>query len=56
VEAAKKSLEISRKTVSEVMYQVGYSDTKAFRTVFRRIAGMSPFDYRARYARMAAPA
>jgi transcriptional regulator GlxA family with amidase domain len=56
VEAAKKSLETGRKTVNQVMFEAGYTDTKAFRTVFRRIAGMSPFDYRNRYARMAAPA
>ncbi|MGA2480972.1 MAG: helix-turn-helix domain-containing protein [Spirochaetia bacterium] len=56
VEAAKKRLETSRKTVNEVMFEVGYTDTKAFRMVFRRVAGMSPFDYRSRYARMAAPA
>jgi transcriptional regulator GlxA family with amidase domain len=56
VEASKKSLETGRKTVNQVMYEAGYTDTKAFRTVFRRIAGMSPLDYRNRYARMAAPA
>jgi len=49
IEAAKKSLEVSRKNVTEVMYDVGYSDTKAFRTVFKKITGMSPIDYRNRY-------
>jgi len=49
IEAAKKSLEASRKNVSEVMYDVGYSDTKAFRTVFKKITGMSPVDYRNKY-------
>ncbi len=49
VEAAKKRLETSRKNINEVMYDVGYSDTKAFRDVFRRITGMSPIDYRNRY-------
>jgi transcriptional regulator GlxA family with amidase domain len=49
IEAAKKSLETSRKNVNEVMYEAGYSDTKAFRTIFSRIAGMSPMDYRHRY-------
>jgi transcriptional regulator GlxA family with amidase domain len=49
VESAKKSLESSRKTVSEVMYEVGYSDLKAFREVFRKITGMSPLEYRNRY-------
>lgn len=49
IEAAKKNLEKGRKTVSEVMFEVGYSDTKAFREVFRKYAGMSPLDYRNRY-------
>lgn len=49
VESAKKSLEISRKTVSEIMYEVGYSDLKAFREVFRKFTGMSPVEYKARY-------
>lgn len=49
MEAAKKAFETSRKTISEVMYEVGYSDTKAFREVFRKITGMSPIDYRGKY-------
>jgi transcriptional regulator GlxA family with amidase domain len=51
IEAAKKSFESSRKTISEVMYDVGYSDVKAFREVFRKITGMSPLEYRSRYNR-----
>ncbi|MFT3912072.1 MAG: helix-turn-helix domain-containing protein [Ferruginibacter sp.] len=49
IESAKKSLETSRKTINEVMYDVGYSDVKAFREVFRRITGMSPLEYRGKY-------
>ncbi len=49
VEAAKKELETGRKTVNEVMYDVGYTDTKAFREVFKKITSMSPLDYRNRY-------
>jgi transcriptional regulator GlxA family with amidase domain len=49
IEAAKKSLETSRKNVNEVMYDVGYSDTKAFRTVFKKITGLSPLQYRNKY-------
>lgn len=49
IEAAKKSFESSRKTVNEVMYEVGYSDIKAFRDVFRKITGMSPLEYRNKY-------
>jgi transcriptional regulator GlxA family with amidase domain len=49
IESAKKSLETSRKTVNEVMYEVGYADVKAFREVFRKITGLSPLEYRNRY-------
>jgi YesN/AraC family two-component response regulator len=49
IEAAKKNLENGRKNVNEVMYEVGYSDTKAFRTIFKRITGLSPIEYRSKY-------
>ncbi|MDO1449407.1 helix-turn-helix domain-containing protein [Rhodocytophaga aerolata] len=49
MEAAKKQLETSRKTINEVMYEVGYMDVKAFRTIFRKITGLSPLEYRAKY-------
>lgn len=54
IESAKKVFETSRKTVNEVMYDVGYSDVKAFREVFRKITGMSPVEYKARYNKEAA--
>jgi transcriptional regulator GlxA family with amidase domain len=49
IESAKKAFETSRKTINEVMYDVGYSDVKAFREVFRKVTGMSPLEYRRRY-------
>ena len=55
IEAAKMSLESSQDNVSEVMYSVGYSDTKAFRTLFKRITGVSPLAYRDRYSRKGLP-
>lgn len=51
MEAAKKSFENSRKTVKEVMYYVGYNDTKAFRETFSRVTGMSPAAYRSKYTK-----
>lgn len=51
VEAAKMSLESSRENVNEVMYKVGYTDTKAFRTTFKKITGLSPIHYRNKYNR-----
>ena len=49
IESAKKRIESSRKTINEVMYEVGYSDVKAFREVFRKITGISPLEYRNKY-------
>jgi transcriptional regulator GlxA family with amidase domain len=49
VESAKRAFENSSKTINEVMYEVGYSDVKAFREVFRKITGMSPVEYKGRY-------
>lgn len=49
MEAAKRSLETSRKNVNEVMYDVGYFDTKSFRSVFKKITGLSPAGYRNKY-------
>jgi transcriptional regulator GlxA family with amidase domain len=51
IEAAKKFLESGRKTINEVMYEVGYADVKAFREVFRKITGLSPLAYRDRYSK-----
>ncbi len=49
IEAAKKSFETSRQNITEVMLDVGYNDTKAFRGTFKKITGMTPFDYRNKY-------
>jgi transcriptional regulator GlxA family with amidase domain len=49
IESAKKAFESARKTVNEVMYGVGYNDVKACREVFRKITGMAPLAYRAKY-------
>jgi transcriptional regulator GlxA family with amidase domain len=49
IEAAKRSFESSRKNINEVMFQVGYTDTKAFRTIFKKITGLTPVEYRNKY-------
>ena len=49
IEASKKAFENSRKSIKEVMYEVGYQDAKTFRDVFRKVTGLSPVDYRRRY-------
>jgi transcriptional regulator GlxA family with amidase domain len=49
IEAAKRSFEMSRKNISEVMFDVGYTDTKAFRMIFKKITGLTPVEYRNKY-------
>lgn len=49
IEATKRQLESSPKSVGEIRYDVGYSDVKSFRTVFKKITGLTPVDYRNRY-------
>ena len=49
IEAAKKSFETSRKNITEVMFDVGYTDTKSFRGIFKKITGMTPLDYKNKY-------
>ena len=53
IEAAKRSFESSRKNINEVMFDVGYTDTKAFRTIFKKITGLTPIEYRNKYNKQA---
>lgn len=53
IEAAKMSLESMDENVNDIMYKVGYTDTKAFRNTFKRITGLSPVQYRNKYLRAA---
>lgn len=52
IEAAKKFFEASRKNVSEIMYATGYTDTKAFRDIFKKITGLTPIEYRNKFAKV----
>ena len=52
IEFAKRNFETSRKNINEVMYGVGYTDTKAFRTIFRKITGLTPVEYRNKFNRI----
>ncbi|SRR5258708_2200729 len=40
----------SRKNINEVMYSVGYADVKAFRSIFKKIAGITPMEYRLKFS------
>jgi transcriptional regulator GlxA family with amidase domain len=50
VEAAKVMLERDAKPVQAIAEAVGYQDASFFRSVFKRETGMTPADYRARFA------
>nr|NQU92974.1 helix-turn-helix transcriptional regulator [Bacteroidota bacterium] len=52
VEVAKKSFESLRENINEVMYNVGYSDPKAFRDIFKKHTGLSPNVYKQKYNRV----
>ena len=52
IEAAKRQFENSRKNITEVMYDIGYTDTKAFRDLFKKITGLTPIEYRNKYNKM----
>ena len=49
IEATKKRLEIGRKSINEIMYEVGYSDIQGFRELFKRFTGVTPNEYRNKY-------
>ena len=51
IEAAKKRLESSADNVTQVMYDMGYVDRKAFRNLFKKYTGLTPQDYRKKYNR-----
>lgn len=52
IEAAKISLEGNRENVNEAMYKAGYTDIKAFRSVFKKLTGLSPLEYKNKYSRL----
>ena len=47
---ARELLELSSRSVDEIAWKVGYQDTSAFRKVFVRVMGLSPGEYRRRFA------
>lgn len=51
IEAAKKKLESSTQNIQEVMFDIGYSDDKAFRNTFKKYSGLTPMEYRRKYNR-----
>jgi transcriptional regulator GlxA family with amidase domain len=56
VEAAKRALEGSGRSIARVARDVGYEDLVAFRRQFVRWTGLTPTEYRARYGPLSGPA
>jgi len=51
MEAAKRDLEKTNHTISEIMFESGYNDVKAFRETFKKLVGIPPSAYRLKYGR-----
>ncbi|MCU0563462.1 MAG: helix-turn-helix domain-containing protein [Desulfobacterales bacterium] len=49
IEEAKQMLEASDLPIDEVASEVGYTEPAAFRRIFKRLAGVSPLEYRRRF-------
>ncbi|HWK47235.1 MAG TPA: GlxA family transcriptional regulator [Stellaceae bacterium] len=47
---AREMLEFTSRTVEQIAWTVGYEDPGAFRKVFQKVMGLSPGDYRRRFA------
>lgn len=52
IEAAKKALEEGKQNIQALTYDVGYNDSKTFRSTFKRFTGVTPQDYRNKYGRL----
>ena len=50
IEEAKQFLEMDGHNIDEVAEAVGYSDSRAFRRLFRKTTGLSPAEYRRRFS------
>lgn len=50
VEEAKQLLEMDECKIDAVAEAVGYSDSRAFRRLFRKMTGLTPAEYRRRFS------
>ncbi len=50
IEEAKQYLEMDGRNVDTIAEAVGYSDTRAFRRIFRKLTGLTPAEYRKRFS------
>ncbi len=52
IEAAKKRLETTRDAMNTITWKIGYEDSSSFRRLFKKTTGLSPREYRDRFARV----
>ncbi|NQY62725.1 MAG: helix-turn-helix domain-containing protein [Alteromonadaceae bacterium] len=50
VEQAKNKLEKTTEPVNKIIWSVGYEDISSFRQLFKRFTGLTPRDYRQKFA------
>ena len=55
MESAKKAFEMNTKDMLSVIEDAGYTDLKTFRTIFKRTTGLTPQEYKKKYARNGNP-
>ncbi|WP_184090099.1 GlxA family transcriptional regulator, partial [Sphingomonas xinjiangensis] len=46
---AREALELTRRPIEQIAWQVGYGDPSAFRKLFQRVTGLAPAEYRRRF-------
>ena len=49
IETAKRQLEQTNQSISEIISYTGYTDPKSFRKVFHKLVGMKPLEYRDKF-------
>jgi transcriptional regulator GlxA family with amidase domain len=50
VEAARRLLEISKDSIEQIAWKIGYEDSGSFNRLFKKITGMSPGGYRRKFS------
>jgi transcriptional regulator GlxA family with amidase domain len=46
---AREALELTRRPVEQIAFEIGYADPSAFRKLFNRVTGLAPAEYRRRF-------
>ena len=49
IETAKRQLEQTNHSITEIIFDTGYADPKSFRKIFQKLVGMKPMDYRDKF-------